>query len=258
MGPRNSPWRPLDSSGERFRTVCGCCPFLGFLRKQSSSSLVIPSAEALSSFCCSPTASFCRILFLAFSRISSASSCSCCERAASQFLPLVEIVIVQQSHFRADSVSWILRICKLHFDTPWRSSHICQVLSGRLCACLLWYLWKSICLPPLCQCNRGECWLASQDCCLPARKLLGTVQNPFSTLASRRGFRNWIVLEVPVAVGPSFAPTCLLLPPCSIIKDSQIKHKVKQVLFRRVCRLSCCYHQQTYCVRPTLYALLVR
>ena len=64
--------------------LCGCCPFLGFLRKRSSSRLFVPSVEALSSFRCSPTASFCRILFLAFSRVSSASSCSCCERTASR------------------------------------------------------------------------------------------------------------------------------------------------------------------------------
>ena len=107
------------------------------------------------------------------------------------------------------SVSWILHVRILHFDAPWRTCQICRVLSGRLCAWLLWYLLRSIRLPPLHQCNREECWLASQIVACQSGSYLELFETLFPPQpCSLWGFKNSTTLEVPVAVGPSFASTC--------------------------------------------------
>ena len=52
------------------------------------------------------------------------------------------------------------------------------------------WVWSSVHFLPLRRCNREECWLDLLDHRLPVWKLLKTVRNAFSTLASQREFGN--------------------------------------------------------------------
>ena len=104
------------------------------------SRLVIHSAEALNSFCCSPTVSFHWILILAFSMVCSASSYSCCERATpwipttsresshpraphSHSSRLVPWCMLQQSHFWVPSVEscTFVYYISMHLEEPVKS-----------------------------------------------------------------------------------------------------------------------------------------
>ena len=79
-GPSRQPLKTLGQFWGKFSHSVWVLSLLGLLAKTELFTSGRSFHWSLEFLLCSPTAFFCPILFLAFLRISSASSCSCCER----------------------------------------------------------------------------------------------------------------------------------------------------------------------------------